>query len=80
VQEIIVVTYCDYPGCANEFKEREQTAISYGQETVRTTVWVYVHAKGRKTEPVEVLLCDKHVNELRGIFQALQKYSLKDQS
>ena len=68
----IVQSWCDYPGCADE------STSTGGQETSTTQFWVYVMAKGRKTQPITVELCDKHRDELKHVFQSMQKFDQKD--
>lgn len=76
MQEVVVKTYCDYPDCANDHKAHSTT----DQKTTRTTFLVYTNGKGRKPDPVEVLLCDDHLAELKTLFQWLQRYDLSKEN
>ena len=72
VKKIIttVETWCDYPDC--------HVSGSGTQETSTVQFWVYVSAKGRKTHPITVELCDTHRDELKHLFQSMQKYDQKE--
>ena len=76
MQEVVVKTYCDYPDCADAWKSESTDGAS--QKTTRTTVLVYTNGKGRKPEPIEVLLCDDHLAQMKTIFQALQKHDMRE--
>lgn len=78
MQEVVVKTYCDYPECADAWKAESTDEAS--QKTTRTTVLVYTNGKGRKPEPVEVLFCADHLDQLKGLFQWLQRYDLSKEN
>lgn len=73
MQEVTVVTYCDWPDCAETFK-REAGPSTSGQETTTVDMWFNAIGKGRKTQPIKVELCDIHKNLMRDVFIAMQKY------
>ena len=74
MQEVVVKTYCDYPDCAESHK---RDFVS-DQKTTRTTILVYTNGKGRKPEPIEILLCDDHLAQMKTIFQLLQKHDMRE--
>lgn len=70
----IVQSWCDYPGCA----EKSEAVGEESQETATVEFWVYVTGKGRKTNPITVEMCDEHREEMKALFQSMQKYDQKD--
>lgn len=76
-KELFVVSYCDYPGCKEEFIKEHGVGIA--QETSTATFWFYANGKGRKTSPITIDLCEHHTAELRGLFTAMQKFDQKEQ-
>lgn len=71
MQEVRIITWCDYPGCAEAHKE--DGAVD-GQDTHTVEYWVYSSGKGRKTNPIKVELCDLHREYLKTIFTEMQKH------
>lgn len=73
MQEVRIATYCDYPGCADQFK-KDADYPQAGQTTETVDFWFNVVGKGRKTQPIKVELCDIHKEGLRDVFLTMQKY------
>lgn len=64
----VVETTCDHPACTEEGS----------QPTSSVQFWVYVTAKGRRTNPITIELCDAHRDEVKGLFQFMQKFDQKE--
>jgi hypothetical protein len=71
MREVVVRTWCDYPGC------RDNQNVAVEQETYTVEFWVYTTAKGRKTQPITVELCEEHRDDLRALYQHLKQYDQK---
>lgn len=69
----VVQSWCDYPDCASDESERSPD----GQDTSTVEFWVYVNGKGRKTLPITIELCETHRDELRAVYQWMQKFDQK---
>jgi hypothetical protein len=68
----VVETWCDYPGCADEATE--------SQETTTVETWFYVPGRGRKPHPITVEMCDTHLAEMKALFGFMQKYDQKPEA
>lgn len=68
MKHVRVLTFCDYPECGS-FEDHPE-----GQDTITIQFWVYQNARGRKTEPIQVEVCEKHRDELRNIYATMQRY------
>jgi hypothetical protein len=73
--QTIVTTWCDYPNCA-EVASTEKGLKS--QETTTVEFSFYAHARGRKTAPITVELCDMHRDEMKDIYTAMKKFDQKE--
>lgn len=71
MQEIIVLTFCDWPGC----KDTHHAQYEGGQEVTQVDYWVYVAGRGRKTNKIRVELCDEHLALIKGQYEALKKFA-----
>ena len=72
---ITTVSWCDYPGCRDIAEEETPE----GQETQAVSFWFYVHGKGRKTNPIQVDLCEEHSEEQRALLVHMSKYHQREQ-
>ena len=75
MQEVVVRTWCDYPGCAEEYKSRVKINQ---QETARVEFWVNVPSRGRPTKPILIELCEPHRDELKALFSAMKPFDQKE--
>lgn len=69
----IIQAWCDYPGCA----EKAEAVGQESQETATVEFCFYVNGRGRKTAPITVELCDEHREELKALYQSMQKFDQK---
>jgi hypothetical protein len=76
MQEVFIVTRCDYPGCADANRKTSPD----GQTTAKTEFLVNTVTRGRKTKPIIIELCEEHLAELRGIYTKMSKYDQKDET
>lgn len=77
MKEVITITktWCDHPACVATRQPGDDS-----QETQSAEVWFYVSGKGRKTNSIKVELCAQHVQEMRSLFNSLQKFDQKGAS
>lgn len=75
MKEIVVRTWCDYPGCADEYKAQVKINM---QDTYRVEFWVNVPSKGRPTKAITIELCESHRDELKALFVAMKPFDQKD--
>lgn len=75
MQEVRVVTFCDYPECAADYKNfNPESEVALGQATTTVEYWVYASGRGRKTQPIKIELCDAHKEMLREVYTHAQRY------
>jgi hypothetical protein len=70
MQEVFVITRCDYPGCADASRK----ANPDGQTTTKIEFLVNTVSRGRKTKLIIVEVCEEHLAELRRLFTAMAKH------
>jgi len=71
MQEVVVTTWCDYPGCVDEYRARVKIN---SQETYPVSFWVYPHAKGKPTQPIVIELCEAHRDDMKALFVAMKPF------
>lgn len=71
MQEVQVVHWCDHPVCIENRSE-----LVGGQEVKEVQIWFYT--RGQKRKPIRVELCQEHEEELRTLYQALNKFNMED--
>lgn len=69
MQEIRVITFCDYPGCADASREENPN----GQSVQIVDFLVNTNQRGRKSRPIQIELCENHTAELKIFFTKMQK-------
>lgn len=73
MQQVVVITWCDYPGCAEKAQEAQKIGPQAGQEVGNVDFWVNAFG-GRKTKPIKVVLCGEHKESLKTLFSEMAKY------
>jgi hypothetical protein len=76
MKEISVVSWCDYPGCAEAARTPKTAAI--GQDVTPVEFWVYVPGKGRKPNTIRVEMCEDHIADMKLLFHTLGKFNQRD--
>lgn len=76
MQEVMVRTWCDYPGCAEEYKSRGKVITV--QDTYPVSFWVYPHVRGKPTQPIVIELCEMHRDELKALYVAMKPFDQKE--
>lgn len=72
-KEVMVVSWCDYPDCADAHRE----SSPQGQDTTNVQVWLYVPGKGRKPRPIQIEVCEDHLAEMKALYAALTRFDQK---
>ena len=75
MKEIQVITFCDYPDCAEG--AREETP--QGQDTTGVDFWFNARGRGRRTQAILVELCADHLVEMRDLYNALARFNQKEE-
>lgn len=67
MKEVRVLTWCDWPTCAESSRKKSPE----GQETTNIQVWLYTPGRGRKPLPVQIEVCPAHLAEAKDLWQTI---------